>query len=567
MRFLFNAAVGLVVLPGLAVLASPASCAPVATVRNGTYVGVRLPSFHQDAFLGIPYAQDTGGENRFRVPQALNTSWSGIRTANNYSHACPDPTPADDGLYGMSENCLSINVVRPTKKKSDKALLPVAVWIHGGSYHYGTSGLPSYNLSYIVQQSADMGKPILATSFNYRKGGWGNMYSIEVQGSGQTNLALRDMRQALAWIQENIASFGGDPNRVTIWGESSGSFAVGQLLLSYGGRSDGLFHGSIQESGGATTAWYNGTDWYQPTYNKIVAGVNCTDAADTLACLRTVPYDKLYPLIDPALYPGPGWYPTVDGDIMPQFPTSLYAQGRFAHVPHMYGTNSDEGTGNAEYGINTEAELRSYLLTALGFGYPASVVDRILQLYPDDPAQGIPLDTGLETFEDMGRGKQFKRLAAIVGDIFYHGPRLAEVRAYAQHNPDSTYVYRFNTREYRPAKTAADGTVVPAGLSDPFEGVAHAAELPFVFNNPDGLGPFPEYRALSDDMSGMWINFVNGGNPNGKGLPQWPRYADGPKGKNLVLQTKSQGGFYVEDDTYRLQGREYLSLWAKRRHV
>ncbi|KAH7039810.1 Alpha/Beta hydrolase protein [Microdochium trichocladiopsis] len=566
MRFHLHAALGLAVLASSASCQPTTSTAPTAKVRNGTYAGVSLSGFKQDAFLGMPYAQDTGGQNRFRVPQALNTSWSGVRTAQNYGNACPDPDPTD-ALYGMSENCLSINVVRPTKKASDKAPLPVVVWIHGGSYHYGTTGLPSYNLSYIVQQSVAMGKPILATSINYRKGGWGNMYSIEVQGSGQTNLALRDMRQALAWIQENIAAFGGDPKRVTIWGESSGSFAVGQLLLSYGGRTDGLFHRSIQESGGATTAWYNGTDWYQPTYNTIVDAVNCTDAVDTLDCLRTVPYDKLAPLIDPNLYPGPGWYPTVDGDIMPQFPTELYAQGKFAHVPHIYGTNSDEGTDNAQPGINTDDELREWLQREVGFGYPASVVERIMQLYPDDPAQGVPINTGLQTFEDMGRGKQYKRVAAIAGDIFYHGPRLAEARSYAQYNPSNTFVYRFNTRGYLPATTDANGTVTPAGLNFDYLGVEHATEVPFVFNNPDGVGPWPEYRALSTAMSGMWINFVNSGNPNGKGVPAWPRYADGPKGKNLVLQTRSQGGFYVEDDTYRLQGREYLSLWAKRRHV
>lgn len=563
MRSTLNAAVG------LAVLASSASCDPTVTVRNGTYAGVSLPTFKQDAFLGIPYAQDTGGHNRFRVPQALNTTWTGVRTAQNYSNACPDPD-LTDALYGMSENCLSINIVRPSKQEpSSNAALPVAVWIHGGSYHYGTSGLPSYNLSYIVEKSVAMGKPILATSINYRKGGWGNMYSIEVQGAGQTNLALRDMRQALAWIQENIASFGGDPNRVTIWGESSGSFAVGQLLLSYGGRTDGLFHGSIQESGGATTAWYNGTEWYQPIYDKIVASANCTEAVDTLDCLRTVPYDALYPLIDPMLYPGPGWYPTVDGDVIPQYPTAAYDEGRFANVPHIYGTNSDEGTDNAgASGVDTDEQLREMLQTGLGFGYPASVVARIMELYPNDPAQGIPLNTGLELFDVNGNGKQYKRVASILGDIFYHGPRLAEAQAYTEHGgANTTFVYRFNTRGYRQASTLANGTVVPAGLNFDYAGVAHATEVPFVFANPDGVGPWAEYQALSNDMSGMWINFIHCGNPNGKGLPAWPSYADGITETNLVLQTKSQGGYYLEEDTYRLEGREYLSLWAKRRHV
>ncbi len=136
---------------GLAVLATLASCDLTVTVRNGTYAGLSLLSFNQDAFLGVPYAQDAGGLNRFRVPQALNTTWTGTRNAKNYSRACPDPNRGD-ALYGMGENCLSINIVRPCKPKSDTPL-PVAVWIHGGSYHYRTTTLPNYNLSYIVQRS------------------------------------------------------------------------------------------------------------------------------------------------------------------------------------------------------------------------------------------------------------------------------------------------------------------------------------------------------------------------------------------------------------------------------
>ncbi|KAJ2977189.1 hypothetical protein NUW58_g7885 [Xylaria curta] len=136
------------------------------------------------------------------------------------------------------------------------------------------------------------------------------MYSREIQGTGNTNLALRDMRKALAWVQENIGAFGGDAGSVTIWGESAGSFAVGQLLMSYGGRTDGLFHRSIQESGSAATAWHNGSDWYQPIYDNIVEQANCTEAIDTLDCLRTVDYDVLFPLLNYTAIPGPGWYPT-----------------------------------------------------------------------------------------------------------------------------------------------------------------------------------------------------------------------------------------------------------------
>ena len=541
-----------------------ADAKPTATVLNGTYEGVYSTSFHQDFFLGIPYAQDAGGANRFRIPQSLTESWTSTRSAKNYSHACPDSTPAVDALYGMSENCLSINVVRPAGFNADTKP-PVMVWIHGGSYQVGTSGLARYNLSYIVQQSVDIGKPIIATSINYRKGGWGNMYSIEIQGSGNTNLALRDMRIALAWISENIQGFGGDPESVTIWGESSGSFAMGELLMSYGGRTDGLFHRTIQESGSATTAWKNGSEWYQPIYDKIVTQVNCDEAIDTLECLRTVPYLELYPFMNSSIVGGPGFYPTVDGDVLPAYPSLLLSNGQFAHMPHKYGTNSDEGTDNAPVGlINTDEDLYNYLLTGLGFDFPPSTVRRIMELYPDDPAQGIPLNTGNERFAD--NGWQYKRIAAVLGDIFYHAPRQFDVRQYNKYNSHDTFVYRFNTRGFVNA-TNATYTDTEGGLAPAYKGVAHATELSFVFNNPAYTGPWPEYGDLGTSMSSAWINFAHSGNPNEDGLPDWPSYSEGPNGRNLVFQTQSQGGIYVEEDTYRLQGREYLTKWARRRHV
>ncbi|KAK5628475.1 hypothetical protein RRF57_004190 [Xylaria bambusicola] len=562
---------------------------PIVRVLNGSYEGLYLPSFQQDVFLGVPYAQDTGGANRFRVPQSLVETWTSVRDAKVYGPACPDDQIAVDGHYGMSEDCLSINIVRPAgsygsygddgredteEAQSSKQKLPVLLWIHGGGYQVGTSALPNYNLTYLVQRSVDVGLPVLAASINYRKGGWGNMYSREIQGSGNTNLALRDMRKALAWIQENIGAFGGDASSVTIWGESAGSFAVGQLLMSYGGRTDGLFHRSIQESGSAATAWCNGSDWYQPIYDKIVDRTNCTQAIDTLKCLRTVDYDVIFPFLNASALPGPGWYPTVDGDVIPAYPTELLYQGRFAHVPHLYGTNSDEGTDNAPVGvINTDADLYTYLQQDTGFGFPSSTIRRIMQLYPDDPAKGIPLNTGPERFAD--KGYQYKRVAAIVGDVFYHAPRLDDARHYAEHAP--TYIYRFNTRplagyvntDYNGTNaggSSGDGNATVM-LAPAYKGVAHFSEVGFVFANPGSVGPWPGYRALSRMMSEQWIRFAYTGNPNGQGLPRWPRYNESKKGFNLVLQTEEQGGTYVEEDTYRIEGREYLTKWARRRHV
>jgi carboxylesterase type B len=534
---------------------------PTVRVLNGTYEGLYLPTLNQNVFLGIPYAQSTGNENRFRPPQALNTTWNGTRSAKAYGPACPDSQLTGDA---MSEDCLSINIVRPAGlSESQLAGLPVAVWIHGGSYQFGSSSLPNYNLSYIVQRSVEIGRPIIATSINYRKGGWGMLYSREIQGTGNTNNALRDMRKALAWISENISAFGGCKDNVTIWGESSGSFAVGQLVISYGGRTDNLFHRSIQESGSAGTAWYNGSDWYQPIYDTIVDKANCSDAIDTLACLRTVPYQVMLPLLA-APSQGPGWYPTVDGDIIPAYPTELLHSGRFAHIPHLLGTNSDEGTDNAPTGgiINTDQQLFDYLKGSTGFGFPDAVIRKIMQLYPDDPALGIPLNTGAEICD---QGKQYKRVAAIVGDVFYHATRLEDARWYARYSP--TYTYRFNTLPWQNDPLSTTGGQAPI-----CKGVSHFSEVAFVFANPAYYGPWAEYKALSDEISAHWINFITGGSPNGAGAQgelEWPVYNGSERGLNLVLQASGRGrnGSYVEEDTYRIEGREFLAEWARRRHV
>ncbi|KAK3704267.1 hypothetical protein LTR37_013941 [Vermiconidia calcicola] len=168
---------------------------------------------------------------------------------------------------------------------------------------------------------------------------------------------------------------------------------------------------------------------------------------------------------------------------------------------------------------------------------------RIMELYPDVPELGVP--------------RSIRRVAAIVGDVFYHATRLNDARHHSLYSP--TYIYRFNTRPY--------DSETGNNLAPLYKGVEHFAEVAFVFNNPENVGPWPSYKALGDQMSEQLIHFANSGDPNGENVPRWPLYNESEAGLNLVLQTSGQGGSYVENDTYRLGGREYLRKWARRRHV
>ncbi|KAJ1563703.1 hypothetical protein HK405_001090, partial [Cladochytrium tenue] len=240
--------------PGRAVLASlvaAAACllpsspvlaqrgAPTVTVLNGTYEGYHLPDRNQDVFLGIPYAQPPVGSLRFREPQSLNFTWEDTKAATA------------GGLYS------------------------------------GGSANPSNNLTNFVYQSTLAGKPVLGVSLNYRLTAFGFLWgSKELTAKGSANNGLRDQRLALRWIQENIAYFGGDPSKVTIWGESSGALSVGKQLIAYGGRDDGLFRGAIMQSGGIVEKWpyniANATAYTEDLYLNLTTTTGCIDEESPL---------------------------------------------------------------------------------------------------------------------------------------------------------------------------------------------------------------------------------------------------------------------------------------------
>ena len=160
------------------------------------------------------------------------------------------------------------------------------VWIVGGGFRQGTNRDPEFNISYIVQTSIEIDHPVIVVAINYRLSGFGFLDSVQVRAQGVTNLGLRDQWKALEWVHENIAGFGGDPSKVTIWGESAGAFSVADLLQAYGGNNGGLFHGAIMASGTSFPMLNTGVTAEQVTYNNITNATGCGGAIDTLQCLR-----------------------------------------------------------------------------------------------------------------------------------------------------------------------------------------------------------------------------------------------------------------------------------------
>lgn len=515
---------------------------PTVKTLNGTYAGQFLSTFNQDFFGGIPYAQPA---RRFIPAQPLNSSFAGIRQALNYSVGCVG-IGGDELGYVQGEDCLTVNVVRPTgTKQGDR--LPVMVWIYGGGYVDGSSDNIRYNGSFLVQRSVNMSKPIIFASLNYRLTAYGFPVGDEPTKAGILNLGLKDQRLALHWISENIAAFGGDPTKVTIQGESAGGSSVFQHLLAFGGRDDKIFRGVISESGyWAPSMASNRLLIYNQTWNQLLSLTSCSN----LACLQALPLAKLNASVAQV---GAGRFqPVVDRDFIKSFPAAQVSDGQFVKVPLLVGANSDEGTAFMTRGVNFDSDFVNAILArnSSSYAFPnEAAVQKVLQFYPDDPAQGVPVNTGDGI---LPTGFQDKRSAAFFGDAVMIGPR----RAFAQAMSKSkdVFSYRFNQPPFHFPITV---------------GATHFSEVAYVFNDRNNntaifsnqpLGPRPLDAALALLMSSMWISFVHDQTPNNNLVPKapiWPAYgASG--GQHIVFQGFGKGSF-VEKDDFRQEGIEFIN--------
>ena len=217
---------------------------------------------------------------------------------------------------------------------------------------------PRFYLTFAIR----VGKPFIAVTLNYRLSTWGFISSSEVWGSGNTNLGLRDQRLALQWVQENIAAFGGDPEKVTIWGESAGAISVGYHLIAYGGRDDKLFRAAIMESGSSINTSPCNYTTFQSTYDTLISEVNCDKVVDSLQCLREVPFEQLNSVLNGTDGSSDyNFWPVLDGDLVRNWGSIQLNKHDFVKVPIIVGTNTDEGSAFGPTGINTTLQWYEYL--------------------------------------------------------------------------------------------------------------------------------------------------------------------------------------------------------------
>jgi len=484
----------------------PAVTAPV-TVAQGTLTGVLTDDGSVEVYAGIPYAAPPVGENRWKAPQPP-ASWEGIRACDTFAPMSMQPETntvfaslTDIAVYhsfrffslednwreARSEDALYLNIWKPAGAQKK---LPVLVYIHGGSL---TTGQPSYS-AYNGETMARDG--IIVVNFGYRLGVFGyfaNEALAAESPEGTTgNYGLLDQIAALRWIRENIAAFGGDPDQVTICGESAGASSVNALCVSP--LSEGLFRRAIAESSGITAkvpyhTFRTMADALE-TGEKILAEFGCAD----VEALRSVPAERL------ADTKFPNNSMTVDGWAITEQPYRTYERGGNHEEALLSGFNAHEADLFNLLNRVDAADYPKVLRKILG--NQAETAAQLLPPEPVDPAYRVPI------VERGGSAKGSANKAYSAAWFTY------------SHDLWSRYLTAQGRACWEYYFTKSNGAL----------GANHAGELPYVFGNL--VRNAHAYDAsdftLSETMRRAWVNFVKYGNPNGDGVPSWPQYGDAP---------------------------------------
>ncbi|GAB3014760.1 carboxylesterase/lipase family protein [Spirosoma pulveris] len=466
-------------------------------VTGGLVSGTVNKSGDIHIFRGIPFAAPPVGDRRWKAPQPV-IPWSGVRKCDAFGPSPIQGTPNPFGPWSaeflipkepISEDCLYLNVWTGAKSATEKR--PVLVWIYGGGFNSGGAGVPIYDGETTAK------KGVIFVSMNYRVGPFGFFSHPELtKESGRNasgNYGLMDQIAALQWVKQNIAQFGGDPSNVTIAGQSAGSMSVNALVASPVAKS--LFTKAIAESG---------ANFARPAATlgeAEQAGVKMAQAmgASSLADLRALPADEI-------LKKGQGRGLVIDGYVLPQSIAAIFAAGKQNDVRLLTGWNEDEGMvfGPAKKADDYQKQINQQ--------YGANA-ENFLRFYPAG-TDAEAASSQVKVSRDMIFGAQNYQWANIQSQ-----------------NGKIAYVYRFSRK-------------VPATGEYAHYGAFHTGELAYAYDNlkfiDHTLRPLePADTRLASEMSAYWVNFIKTGNPNGKGLPNWPVYSTKDK-QILVFDTKTE---------------------------
>lgn len=492
---------GLLLLSSLFALSAHA--APRATTATGVTEGVTEAS-GVTSYKGLPYAAAPVGKLRWTAPQPA-AKWKGVRKADHFGARCMQLPLFSDMVFradGVSEDCLFLNVWTPAKSPKEK--LPVLVYFYGGGFAAGDGSEPRYDGESMAA------KGIVTLTVNYRLNVFGFLahpeLTKEAPHHSSGNYGLMDQAAALQWVQKNIAAFGGDPSRVTIAGESAGSFSVSAQMINP--QAKGLIAGAIGESGSLL-----GLTPPMPlaAAEQMGAGFAQTLGAPSLKELRALPAQQL---LDALKKPTAWFFAIQDGYVIPRSPVAIFAAGEQARVPLLAGWNSHEGHYKQILG-ETEATAQNFS-TALQklYGDQAGAAQ---QAYSGDVKQAA---------------------TALASDRFIGYGTWKWIDSHARTSGKPTYRYYY-TRP-RPGQ----------------EGAGHSVEIEYAMGNLAGNKVYAwtaEDKALSAQMQAYFANFIKTGNPNGAGLPEWPQASAGAGSQLMQLDVPSKAISATDDAHYQFQ--------------
>ncbi len=433
-------------------------------------------------YKGIPFAEPPVGELRWKAPQPA-AKWEGIKQTTKFA---PAAFQGGNPPSGKSEDCLYLNIWTPAKSAKEK--IPVLVWIYGGGFSFGSTAEPGYNGEKLAK------KGVVLVSIAYRVGQLGFLAHPELSAENPDhvsgNYGVLDQIAGLKWIQKNIAAFGGDPNKVTIFGESAGGISVSMLCASP--LAKGLFQGAISESGGS----------FGPTRAKTYPGENMKTlkqaevdgiaylqkvGISSIAELRKMEADKL-PM---GMGMGGGW-PITDGVVIPDDQHKLYKAGKYNDIPVLIGYNSDEGASFSRE--KTPEEYYAGVKARYG-----KFADALIKAYPA-AENSVP-----KTARDLAR------------DAAFGWHTWSWARLQSQTGKSKVFLYYFDQHPDYPKDSPRFGFGSP-----------HGQEVGYVFMNLDASNPQTTKSDLeiSEAMGTYWTNFAKYGDPNGQGVPAWPVFSD-----------------------------------------